>query len=201
MVEIRPEFTTLSGSVTQLSSQTPATAQERVDAAMNALLATIERLPADPPSINAGQLRIQPRYRWNSVTETQELLGYEATREFSFRLLDLDKVGEALQMLSQAGATQLNGPVYGSGEIEAARAAALKQAYLSALEDARALALASGLNLGPPETISTGFRAPPIFPVMGRAATEAMSADAAPRYEPGQLQVTASVSVVFTTVP
>ena len=200
-VEITPEFTTLSGAVTQISKASPAAAQQRVDAAINGLLAMIEALPADPESIEAGQLRVQPRYRWNSTAETQELVGYEATREFSFRLLDLDSVGEALQALSQAGTTRLDGPIYGSSKVDTARAEALGQAYARALADARVLASASGLSLGAPETISTGNTGGPIFPLMGRVATEAMSADPSPRYEPGLLQVTASVSVIFSTRP
>ena len=199
--EITPEFATLSGAVTQISKATPANAQQRVDPVINRLLATIEALPADPESIEAGQLRVQPRYRWNSTAETQELVGYEATREFSFRLVDLDSVGQALQALSQAGATRLDGPVYGSSKVDTARAEALSQAYVSALADARTLASASGLSLGEPETISTGNTGGPIFPLMGRVATEAMSADPSPRYEPGLLQVTASVSVIFSTRP
>lgn len=200
-VEITPEFVTLSGAVTQISKASPAAAQQRVDAVINGLLATIEALPADPESIEAGQLRVQPRYRWNSTAETQELVGYEATREFSFRLLDLDSVGEALQALSQAGTTRLDGPIYGSSKVDTARAEALGQAYARALADARVLASASGLSLGAPETISTGNTGGPIFPLMGRVATEAMSADPSPRYEPGLLQVTASVSVIFSTRP
>ena len=200
-VEITPEFTTLSGAVTQISKASPAAAQQRVDAAINGLLAMIEALPADPESIEAGQLRVQPRYRWNSTAETQELVGYEATREFSFRLVDLDSVGEALQALSQAGATRLDGPIYGSSMVDTARAEALSQAYVSALADARVLASASGLSLGAPETISTGNTSGPIFQRMGRAAAEAMSADSSTRYEPGLLQVTASVRVIFSTQP
>lgn len=200
-VEVTPEFATLNGAVTQTSSATAGAAQKRVDLTINKLLTAIEALPADPESIEAGQLRVQPRYRWNSTAESQELVGYEATRKFSFRLVNLDSVGDALQVLSQAGATRLDGPVYGSSKIDAARTAALRQAYADALADARALASASGLNLGTPETISTGNRVGPIFPMMSRATPEALSADPTPRYEPGLLTVTASVSVIFTTEP
>lgn len=200
-VELSPEFATLSGSVSHLSTATAASAQERVDRTLNQLLTALEKLPIDPNTLDAGQLRIQPRYRWNSGSETQELLGYEATRDFSFRLIDLEQVGVALQALSQKGATRLDAPIYGSSKVVSARSLALEKAYANALQDAQTLALASGLQLGAPETMSTGARATPIFHAMGRATPEALSDDSTPRYEPGQLQVSASVSVVFNTEP
>ena len=200
-VAVTPEFATLSGAVSHVSPATAASAQNRVDQALGQLLAAMEKLPIDRNTVDAGRLRIEPRYRWNRSSETQQLIGYEAIRAFSFRLIDLDKVGEALQALSEAGATRLDAPIYGSSEVLSARSAALEQAYANAFEDAKTLALASGLTLGTPKTMSTGLRAAPIFRATSRATPEALSADQPPRYEPGQLQVTASVSVVFNTGP
>ena len=201
LVAVTPEFATLSGAVSHVSPTTPAGAQNHVDQVLTQLLTAVGKLPIDRNTVDAGRLRIEPRYRWNRSSETQQLIGYEAIRAFSFRLIDLDKVGEALQALSEAGATRLDAPIYGSSEVASASAAALEQAYANAFEDAKTLALASGLTLGTPKTMSTGLRAAPIFRATSRATPEALSADQPPRYEPGQLQVTASVSVIFNTVP
>ena len=198
-VEIEPEYATLSASVSH-TAKTAGEAQAMVDRVMNRLLDGIDSLPINETTLDAGQLRIQPRYRWSPATETQEFQGYEATRELSFRLVELEALGDALQLLSQEGATNVSTPVYGSSETADARARALAQAFASAKADANALAEAAGLTLGTPDSISTSGRNPPIFRPANRGAA-AMSAEMAPRYEPGQLSVSASVSVVFSAKP
>jgi uncharacterized protein YggE len=198
-VEIEAEFATLAASVI-VDAQTAALAQTAADKKMAALLTAIAALPRDEQSIEAGQLRIQPQYRWNSATNQQEFQGYQATRELSFKLLELTMLGEALQTLSSAGASSAP-PQFGSSQTEAARNQALTIAFDHAKADALALAKAADTTLGAPETISTGSR--PITPQL-RAQTRggmlAMEADRAPpRYEPGQLSISATVSVMFQT--
>ena len=198
-VEIAPEYATLSASVSHTAT-TASEAQAMIDRVMNRLLEGIDSLPIDDDTLDAGQLRIQPRYRWSSATETQEFEGYEATRELSFRLLELDSLGDALQLLSREGATNVNTPVYGSSKTREARAQALARAFAAAKADAAALANAAGLALGTPDNISTSGRVAPVFRPAARGVA-AMSAEMAPRYEPGQLSVSASVSVVFNASP
>ena len=197
-VDISPEYASLSASISH-TANSAAAAQEAVDTVMASLLESLETLPIDADSIDAGQLRIQPRYRWNPRTEAQEFQGYEATRDLDFRLLLLEALGETLQSLAERGATSVDTPVYGSSQVDAARGRALALAYAKARSDADALATAAGLALGAPDAISTGSRPAPVFRAMNRAAPAALSAERPPRYEPGLLSVSAMVSVTFST--
>ena len=199
-VEIDPEYASLSASVSH-TANTAAAAQAAVDRAMTSLFEGLEDLPIDADTLEAGQLRIQPRYRWNPRTEAHEFQGYEATRELDFRLLALEALGETLQSLAERGATRVDTPVYGSSQVDAARGQALALAYAKARSDANALADAAGLTLGAPDTISTGSRPPPALRAINRATPAALSAEMAPRYEPGLLSVSATVSVTFGTSP
>ena len=199
-VQIAPEFARMSASVSH-TAETAAAAQAAADRVMTRLLAGVDALPVAEDSIDAGQIRIQPRYRWNPRAEMQEFQGYEATRVLSFKLTSLDSLGEALEMLSKQGATTVDAPQYGSAQSPDARKRALAIAYARALADAETLAEAAGLTLGHPENISTGPQRAPVFRAMNRDAPVAMSAEMAPRYEPGQLSVSASVSVIFTATP
>ena len=199
-VQIAPEFARMSASVSH-TAETAAAAQAAADRVMTRLLAGVDALPVAEDSIDAGQIRIQPRYRWNPRAEMQEFQGYEATRVLSFKLTSLNSLGEALEMLSKQGATTVDAPQYGSAQSPDARARALAIAYAKALADAGTLAEAAGLTLGHPENISTGPQRAPVFRAMNRDAPVAMSAEMAPRYEPGQLSVSASVSVIFTATP
>ena len=201
-VEIEPEYAQMSASVSH-TADTAGDAQAMIDRVMSRLLAGVDELPVAKDSIDAGQIRIQPRYRWNPRSETQEFEGYEATRVLGFKLTSLESLGDALQMLSEKGATAVDAPQYGSSQTSAARSRALALAFADAKADADAetLAKAAGLALGPPDNISTGPQRAPVFRTMNRAAPAAMSAEMAPRYEPGQLSVSASVSVDFSATP
>lgn len=199
-VEIVPEYARIGASVSHIADSAGA-AQATVDRVVTELLTEISTLPVDADTVDAGHINIQPKYRWNPRLETQELLGYEATRLLGFRLTSLDSLGEALQMLAEQGATAVQPPQYGSTLIDEARGRALAIAYEKAKRDALSLATAAGLTLGPPDTISTGSQRPPIFRAAQRAAPAAMDAEMAPRYEPGKLSVSASVSVIFLASP
>ena len=198
-VEIEAEFATLAASV-MVDAQTAALAQSTADKKMAALLMAISTLPRDEQSIDAGRLRIQPQYRWNSATNQQEFQGYQASRDLSFKLLELSALGEALQTLTSAGASSVAPPQFGSSQTEAARKQALTLAFDHAKADALALAIAAGTTLEAPETISTGNRPMPLLRAQTRGGVMAMEADRAPpRYEPGQLSISATVSVTFHT--
>ena len=104
-------------------------------------------------------------------------------------------------MLSEQGATTGDTLHYGSAQSPDARNRALAIAYARALAEAENLAEAAGLTLGHPENISSGPQRAPVFRAMSREPPLAMSAEMAPRHKPGQLSVTASVSVIFTATP
>ena len=197
-VDIEAEFATLAASVV-VDAQTAALAQTAADNKMAALLIAIDVLPLDEQSIDAGRLRIQPQYRWNSATNQQEFIGYTATRDLSFKLLELDDLGEALQTLSSAGASSVAAPQFGSSQTDVARQKALAMAFDQAKADALALAIAANTSLGAAETISTGSRPMPLLRAQSRGDVMAMEAERGPRYQPGQLSITATVLVTFTT--
>lgn len=197
-VNIEAEFAILAATVIA-DAQTAALAQSAADKQMTALLTAIGALPRDEQSINAGRLRIQPQYRWNSATNEQEFQGYQATRDLSFKLLELTALGEALQTLSSAGASSVSPPQFGSSQTEAARKQALTIAFDHAKADALALANAANTSLGAPETISTGSKPMPLLRGQTRGDMMVMEADRAPRYQPGQLSVSATISVTFNT--
>ena len=103
-------------------------------------------------------------------------------------------------MLAEQGATSVRPPQYGSTRIDEARGRALAIAYENAKRDALSLASAAGLTLGVPDTISTGSQRRPVQNGPARCSI-AMDAEMAPRYELGQLSVSASVSVIFSASP
>jgi uncharacterized protein YggE len=145
-----------------------------VDRVMSQLLAGVKELPVTEDSIDAGQIRVQLRYRWNPRSETQEFQGYEATRVLGFKLTALESLGDALQMLTEQGATTVEALQYGSSKTSAARSRALAMAFDDAKADAKTLTQAAGLILGPPDNISTGPQKAAVFRAMNRAAPAAM---------------------------
>jgi uncharacterized protein YggE len=172
-LEIEPEYARMSASVSH-TANTAADAQVMVDRVMSQLLAGVKELPVTEDSIDAGQIRVQLRYRWNPRSETQEFQGYEATRVLGFKLTALESLGDALQMLTEQGATTVEALQYGSSKTSAARSRALAMAFDDAKADAKTLTQAAGLILGPPDNISTGPQKAAVFRAMNRAAPAAM---------------------------
>jgi uncharacterized protein YggE len=72
-------------------------------------------------------------------------------------------------------------------------------AFDQAKADALALAIAANTSLGAAETISTGSRPMPLLRAQSRGDVMAMEAERGPRYQPGQLSITATVLATFTT--
>ena len=110
-VDIEAEFATLAASV-MVDAQTAALAQSTADKKMAALLMAIGTLPRDEQSIDAGRLRIQPQYRWNSATNQQEFQGYQATRDLSVKLLDLCAWGGTADVVECGSEQRFAAPVW-----------------------------------------------------------------------------------------
>ena len=79
----------MSASVRQ-NAGTATDVQAEVDRVMSKLLAGVDGLPVAKDTIDAGQIRIKPKYYWNPRSVTQASQGYEATRVLGFKLSSLD---------------------------------------------------------------------------------------------------------------
>ena len=144
-------------------------------------------------------LSITPRYRWNKSEERQEITGYRVARSIEVRLLDLDKLGDLLTKLSDAGVNQINSPQPGLQDRETVYLKVLAAAAENARSRARTIADALGQKLGPVVTLSA-HSSPipqPMRREMAMRSADAVSSPAAESYQSGHITFRVSVSAQF----
>ena len=135
-IEIEPDMATISTGV-QTDADTAVEALRRNSAEMERLGALIRALGIPARDIQTASINLNPRYDYNNRgNQPPRFLGYQASNQVTVKLRDLDRVGEVLDAMVEAGATNINGPQFSIEDDEAAKA----QARSNALERGRAQA-------------------------------------------------------------
>lgn len=122
------------------------------------------------------------------------ITGYRANVQVRAKLRDINLVGDVIGAASDAGANEINGPTFTLSEDAEVRGEAIKLAVADARKRAEVMAKAAGKSLGEIVSVSeTGVSIPPIYYDRGAVAQEAMAVP----IEPGELDITQNVTVVF----
>ncbi|MDP4574841.1 SIMPL domain-containing protein [Qipengyuania sp. G39] len=135
-IEVEPDMATISTGV-QTDAATAVEALRRNSAEMERLVALIRALGIPARDIQTASINLNPRYDYNNRgDQPPRFLGYQASNQVTVKLRDLDRVGEVLDAMVEAGATNINGPQFSIEDDEAVKA----QARSNALERGRAQA-------------------------------------------------------------
>jgi len=123
------------------------------------------------------------------------ITGYQASLSVSATVKDLGKLGDTITAATSAGADTVNGPTFAVDEDAAFREDAIGEAVADARRSAQAMAKAADKQVGEVVRISASdvFAQPVPF---GAAELRASDAAGVP-IEPGTLDVSANVTVVF----
>lgn len=122
------------------------------------------------------------------------ITGYRASIQVRAKVRDIDTIGDVIGAASEAGANEIGGPSFMLDDDSDKRNEAIELAIDDARKRAGVMAKAAGKSLGEIISVSEAGMSTPIY----YAAAE-RSADGAGSVgiEPGQLDITASVTVVF----
>lgn len=164
--------------------QASATAEEITDA--------VKRAGVAAEDIQTANVSVYPEQSGdgNRITIT----GYRASVQVRVKLRDIEAVGEVITAASGAGANEIGGPTFTLSDDAEVRNEAIELAIDDARTRAGVMAKAAGKSLGEIISVSeTGVSIPPLFYDMGARAT----AEAAVPIEPGQLDISTQVTVVF----
>jgi uncharacterized protein len=123
------------------------------------------------------------------------ITGYQASISVTAKIKDIGTLGEIITAANEAGADTISGPSFTISEDSKYRAVAIDKAVADARKSAEAMAKAAGKSVGDVLSMSTANVTYPI-PMSG-GAYSAKDAAASVPIEPGQLEVTADVTVVF----
>jgi len=125
----------------------------------------------------------------------QVITGYQASLSVRVKVRDIAKLGEVISAANAAGANDISGPTFTIDDPAPARAKAIDEAVADARKSAEAMAKAAGKSVGEVLSMSSsdvGLVPGPMFSTSDMAG----AAKSVP-IEPGQLDITANVVVVF----
>lgn len=177
----------------QTESEEATAAVERNNSQTQAVLDALQSAGIAEEDIRTTDFSVFPRQerdRDGNVISTT----YVVQNTVRVTVRDLDKIGQTLDAVVQAGANNITGIQFDIAD----RAAATNAALEAAVEDARAratvLAKAASVTLGEVQSINT-LSAAPLFPVQ-RLSADFAESGAVP-IQPGELDMSLEVTVVF----
>ena len=120
--------------------------------------------------------------------------GYRASVQVRVKLRDIEAVGDVITAASDAGANEIGGPTFTLSDDSDIRNEAIELAIADARKRGEVMAKAAGKSLGEIISVSeANVSIPPLYYDMDARA----AAESAVAIEPGQLDISTSVTVVF----
>ena len=195
-IRVAPDMATLTVMVTALKPESLA-AKEDVDTKVAALFSNLASLGVTKKDIDSGNVITRPEYQYNQ-DQAPKLLGYQAERQISVRLYDLDKLSQTLNTILELGVQNIQQVSYDRRNADELR----QQARAAAVADARALAeelsLAADRKLGEVYAIEyqpQSMIAPRQFGLMNAKMADSAALDAS--YVQNEITFSDQVQLVF----
>ena len=188
-----PDMATIQIGVTR-EARKASDAMRNVSSAIEGILSSLRQNDIQDRDIQTSRISLSPRWQSASSGSGARITGYVASNTVSIRLRDLGETGRVLDMLLDDGANTMGGLVFGLSEPGPIEDQARAAAVADAVGRANVLANAAGVVLGPIQSITdqSGTEVPQ---PMQAQRFEAMATSVP--IAPGELVVTASVSIVF----
>jgi hypothetical protein len=166
---------------------------------MNAIRNSLKSIGIASKDIKTTQYSLDVVQHWDEKNEKYVIDGYRTTHIIKIESTDINKAGDIIDKAVQSGANKVNGVVFSLTDdtIKELRLSALKQAGINAKEKADAMASSLGVTITRVNQASEGYvyYQPYNVPKTYEAVS---SATAAPtEISPGQIEITASISVSY----
>jgi uncharacterized protein YggE len=188
-----PDEAGMSFGVTR-SASSAKTALAQVSAVATKITAALVKSGIAEVDIRTANLSVYPQYD-NSARPA--ITGYRASLSVEAKVRDIGTLGDVINAANGAGADTISGPSFTISEDSKYTVEAIGKAVADARKNAEAMAKAAGKTVGDVISISdTGVTVPP-GPLYYDSAAMGAKASAGVPISPGQLDVSASVTVVF----
>jgi uncharacterized protein len=174
-VSVTPDYAQIVSGVSTRAS----TVKEATDANSKLMARITDALRESgvaQKDIQTSRFSVQPVYAPQEPRTEPKIVGYSVSNQIRLKIRQIDKVGEIVERLVTAGATDIGHIEFLVSEPSKATDQAREAAIADARRKAEVYALASGVQLGRVEWIreDSGF-APPV-PMRAQGATAAMAA-------------------------
>ena len=172
-----------------------AKAADENAAASKRVLDALKQAGVPDAALQTARVTVSPEYQTEPTSGQQQPSGFRADNSVTVTLDQVDMVGKVFAAAAAAGANEISGPEWTLADPAAATDSALGKAVAAARAKAEALAKAGDVGVGEVVSITeTGSADPRIF--AERAAVDAAGVTEPP-VSPGELDVTASVTVTY----
>lgn len=190
-----PDIALISAGV-QSEAKTAAEAMKTNSTAMNGVFRALETAKIAKKDMQTSNFSLQPKYDYSNRSNgtPPRLIGYTASNQLSVKVRDLDKLGQTMDALVEAGGNTFSGLQFSLDDDRTAKDEARQIAMRNAITRAELYAQASGYSVARVVSISEsgGYAAQP----MGRMSGLAEMADSTP-IASGEVGYSITVNVVF----
>ncbi|HET7650303.1 MAG TPA: SIMPL domain-containing protein [Gammaproteobacteria bacterium] len=192
-ISVAPDMLYVGFTVTR-TDPVLSVARTDVEQRSDKVFALAKRLEIAARDIQAEALYVAPEYTWRN--NSREFVGQRVTRTFRITLRNLKQYPALIDGLVNAGISSMDSVTPSRSDLPALQTRALSAAMDDARARAEALATSAQVKLGAVYRISdTGRSASGPRPMMLGAARTAAQESAT--YEPGQIEISADVEVVY----
>lgn len=194
-----PDRVYIDIGVTTQARRSEAAASQNA-ARLSAVIAAVKRAAGPGAQLTTTEYSISPQYTY-PPHGAATITGYTATNVVQVRLDDLRKIGPVLDAATQSGSNNVQDIRFALRDEQVPRAEALREAALSARQDAQALADALGLRIVRVLSVDEqggGFVPAPRIYMQARQL--ALAAPSTP-VEQGTIAVNASVTLTVEVAP
>jgi len=190
----KPDVATITIGVETRDAEASRAAEEN-DAQMARVMAALSEMEIADEDIRTVDYSIRPEIDYKD--DEQRVIGYVVTNSVLVKIRDIDKVGEVLDAVTEAGANNVYGIQFTFDDPSALKEQARTEAMEEAKQKADALAQLAGVRLGRPRQISESItQASPYYLEAVYAMSERAAGGAAP-VMPGELEVSVQVQVTY----
>lgn len=152
-----------------------------------------------PRDIQTSDLSLHPIWNHSSSgSGEREISGYQSNLQVQVRVRNLDNLGQIVSLVVQDGANNFGGLQFGLQYPDPVEDEARRDAVKRARAKATLYARAAGVELGDLLELSEGGGSHGPSP---RVESMRMAADAAMPVDPGELSITASVTLIYAIKP
>ena len=193
---VEPDKATITLGV-MTEGKTAAEAMAANATRMNAVIASLKKAGIAEKDIQTSNLNLNPQYKYVE-NQAPILVGYQVSNQVTVRVMDLKRLGAAVDATVNAGANQVHGISFGLQDATTAENAAREAAVRALSAKADLYARATGHRVSRLVSLSEGggYTPRPPMPMMEMQAARGFAKDATP-VAGGELTVRIDVSGLY----
>ena len=190
-----PDQAEVSAGV-QILADTVIDATRENQAIIDRIMAALEEQGVPREKIQTSNYSIWAEQNYQEPRQQNRISGYRVSNVVTVRIDDVEKIGDVLAAVTNAGANTIHGIQFGVRDSAALEQKAREAAMADARARAEALAQLAGVQLGEVMSISTSLSGGPPRPMMARSVEMADMASA-PGISPGQQRLDVQIHATF----